>query len=204
MAGNVKPYEQFIFREYSVSLKQWIIDNTYLSSYPADANITTVYTTPDRAWAKYIYPVINGAVLTPNISFHLTGMEYSSDQNLLGFVKEYKPIANSTKLKAVRAPLIYKLTYSATIYTRNQPEMDVILYQLVSKAHRNAKGVMFVDGQWAEIEAGDPRDESNLEPQEAQDVIRRTGIDLTIARAYVPLAYDEVQSIGAFEFTYDV
>lgn len=205
MAGNVRPYEHFLFREYSVGVKQWLIDNIYLSSYPDNNNVTIAYTTPDRAWAKYIYPTLNGATTSPNINFHLTGYEYAQSENMLGFVKEYKTLNDgSGKLKAVRAPLVYKLTYSATIYTRNQPEMDVILYQLLSRAHKNSKGVIIVDGQWGEIEASDPRDETNLEPGEAQSMINRFGIDLMVARAYVPLSYNEVNSVGNFEFEYDV
>jgi len=200
----VTPLEHFLFRAYSVALKQWLIDNLHLSTYSEDNNVTIVYTTPDRAFAKYMYPVINGATTSPNINFHLTGIEYSQSENLLGFVREPKKYPDKNKVKKLKPPLVYKLTYSTTLYTRVQPEMDVLIYQLISKAHKNAKGVLVVDGQWAEIEVGDPRDETNLEPGEAQDVLNRYGVDITIPRAYLPLDYTEEQIVTNFDVVYDV
>jgi len=199
-----KPLEYFLFRLYSIAVKNWLIDNVYLSSYPESDNITVAYTTPDRAWAKYIYPTLNGATTSPNINFHLTGIEYSEGENILGFVRDHIPVIGSTKIRELKAPLIYKLTYSCSLYTRTQSEMDVILYQLVSKAHKNAKAVLRVDGQWAELHAGDPTDETNLEPGEAQDIIQRFGMNLVIPRAYLPLDYTEAERIGTIDLEYDV
>lgn len=200
-----RPNEYFLFRLYSIAVKNWLIDNVYLSSYPSDNNVTVAYTTPDRAWAKYIYPTINGATTSPNINFHLTGYEYAQGENILGFVRDHVSVPNNTaKVRQLKAPLIYKLTYSATIYTRTQSEMDVILYQMISKAHKNAKAAFAVDGQWCELVVGDPRDETNLEPGEAQDTIQRFGVDPSIPRAYLPLDYSDIQRIGEVDLEYDV
>ncbi len=198
-----KPLEYFLFRLYSIAVKNWLIDNVYLTSYSQDDNVTIAYTTPDRAWAKYIYPTLNGATTSPNINFHLTGMEYAQNENILGFVRDRVVVAGTNRIRQLKAPLIYKLTYSAAIYTRTQSEMDVILYQLVSKAHKNAKAVLWVDGQWAELQAGEPKDETNLEPGEAQDIIQRFGVDFTIPRAYLPLDYSEEEKITTVDLEYD-
>lgn len=200
----VKPLEHFLFRNYSVAVKNWLQESLYLSSYPEDNNITVVYMTPDRAWAKYIYPTLNGATTSPNANFHLTGMEYINGQNMLGFVREYSKYPDKNKLKSIKPPLIYSLTYSLTLYARVQSEMDVMLYQLISQAHKNAKANFIVDGQWAELMAGDPRQETNLEPGEAQGIIQRFGIDLIIPRAYLPLGFSEEDMILTTDMVYDI
>lgn len=200
-SNNVKPLEYFMFRNYSIAVKKWLQQNTYLSTYPEDDNITVAYMTPERAFAKYIYPTINGATTSPNINFYLSSNEYAEGENSLGFVREYRLFDENRKAKVVKPPLVYRLTYSCTIYTRNMPEMDVILYQILTKAHKNAKATFEVDGQWAEIMAGDPTNETELEPGERQNIVNRWSLDLTIPRAYVPLDYIETGTMyNGFDF----
>lgn len=189
--GNVKPLEYFMFRNYSIAIKKWLKENVYLSTYPEDNNVTVAYMTPERAFAKYMYPVVNGATTSPNVNFYLSSQEYSEGENHLGFVREYKKFDDNRKARILRPPLIYTLTYSCTIYTRNMPEMDVILYQIGSKTSMNAKAAVEVDGQWAEIRSGNPTNETELEPGERQNIVNRWSLDLTIPRAYVPLEYIE-------------
>ncbi|HUS50012.1 MAG TPA: hypothetical protein VMZ91_07595 [Candidatus Paceibacterota bacterium] len=196
--------EHFLFREYSIAVKTWLSENTHLSAYSEEENVTVVYTTPEKAWAKYIYPVINGATISPNINFHLTNYEYKEGENLLGFVREFKLIENSVKGKNLKPPLIYGLTYHTTIYTRLQSHMDVLLYQILSRAHKNAKAVFEVDGQWCEMVATNPTDENELEPGETKDVANRFGLDLVIMRAYLPLDYIEVNRATSTEFEFDI
>ena len=201
--GVVKAAEHFLFRNYSKGIKEWLIENVYLSNYSEEENVTIVYSTPDRAWAKYIYPVVNGLTMSPNINFVLTGIEYIEGENILGFVREYVP-TDDGKIKAVKPPLIYKLTYTANIYTRVQSEMDILLYQLLTGAHKNAKAVLSVDGQWAELHATNERTETNLEPGETQDKTIRHGIDLVIQRAYLPFDIDIHNMINNVEFEFDI
>lgn len=199
--GNVKPLEYFLFRKYTKAVKTWLQNNVYLSTYSPDNNVTIAYMTPERAFAKYMYPVINGSTVSPNINFNLSGQEYIEGENILGFVNEYKRFDDNKKARVMKAPLIYRLTYSCTIYTRNMPEMDVILYQILSKTHKNAKATMEVDGQWAEILSGDPTNETELEPGERQNIVNRWSLDLIIPRAYVPMDYFETGTMyGGFDF----
>lgn len=200
-SNNVKPLEFFLFRNYTLAVRNWLRDNTYLSTYPHDDNVTVAFMTPERAFAKFIYPTINSATTSPNINFYLSGMEYTEGENLLGFVREYKNFNDNKMTKVLKAPLIYNLTYSCTVYTRNLPEMDVLLYQILSKAHKNAKAALNVDGQWCEILAGNPTNETNLEPAENQDIIHRWAIELTIPRAYLPLDFEERRTIQSFNLS---
>lgn len=199
MSSNVKPLEFFLFRNYTIALRNWLRENVYLSTYPDDDNVTVAFMTPERAFAKYIYPTINGATTSPNINFYLESQEYTEGQNNLGFVKEYNVDLDKRTAKELRPPLVYTLTYSCTIYTRNLPEMDVILYQILSNTHKNAKAVIKVDGQWGEIHSGDPTNETNLEPAEVQDIIHRFSLNLTIPRAYLPLDRKQVGIIDNSE-----
>lgn len=199
--NNVKPNEYFLFRNYSIAVRNWLNKNVYLSTYSPDNNVTVAYMTPERAFAKYMYPVINGATTSPNINFYFSSMEYLTDQNNLGFVREFKTFDKNRKVKILKPPLVYKIDYKCTIYTRNMPEMDVILYQILSKTHKNAKATFMVDGQWAELYSSDPTNETELEPGENQNIVNRWSLDLTIPRAYLPLDYEEVGTMfNGFEF----
>ena len=141
--------------------------------------------------------------MSPKINFVLTTAEYIEGENILGHVREYRR-TDDGKVNAVKAPLIYKLTYSANIYTRVQSEMDILLYQLLTGAHKNAKAVLNIDGQWAELYATNERSETNLEPGETQDKVIRHGIDLVIPRAYLPFDIDVHNMITNVEMEYDI
>jgi|GEM_PF-3247928 len=196
--------EHSFFKNYSVALGKWIQKSVFLHRYPRDNNVTVVYSTPDRAWAEYIYPTFNGGTLSPNINFHLEEMEYIEGENNLGFVTENKRIIENGVEKFIKvfAPLIYKLTYSATFFTRTQDELDILFFQLISKAHKNKKAVTKVDGQWAEIWANSPVNETELSPSGTEDTVRRGRINFVIERAYLPLQVQEIQEIQNVSLDY--
>jgi hypothetical protein len=198
------PLEYYLFRQYSIAVKEWLQKNCHLASYPENENVLVAYMTPDMAFGKYIYPVMNGQTFRPVIGFRLVTDEYKEGENLLGFVREYSRLEGTGGGRLLKPPLVYGLTYGVTVYTKAQSEMDLLHYQILSKAHKNAKAVMVVDGQWAEMVASNPRDETNLEPGEAQDLVKRSALDLTIMRAYLPLDYTEVKEITDFEAEYDI
>lgn len=192
--------EHYLFRDYSIAVKEWLENTVYLKRYPKEGNVTIVYGTPDRAWAEYIYPVLNAGTLSPNINFHLSEMEYLENENINGYVKSY------TKFKgkdvAVRPPLIYRLTYSATFFTRTQSELDILFYQILSKAYKNRKAAFMVDGQWAELWATGQTYETNMEPPGTEDIIRRGSLQFVIERAYLPLPAEEFGRIEQINMSY--
>lgn len=189
-----KPLEAYLFRNYSIAIKKFLIESLYLSRYPDDENVSVSYMIPAKAFSKIVLPVINGQPLRPATAFHLSGNTYSANENHLGFVKENIYISESNVVKQVEPPQIRSLTYSLLLFTTLQSDMDILLYQLLIAAAPNKKGYRIVDGQWMEIKAGDPRDETTLEPGDAQDKLIRYGIDLTVPRAYLPRTYKEVPS----------
>ena len=195
--------EHFLFREYSRFIKQWLIDTCYLSRYPKEENTLVVYATPARAFAKYIYPIFNGEQIRPTISFTLTQATYTEGENLLGFVEETFFHSDTRTTDMVKPPLIYSLTYSVTTRTVLMSDADILAYQLMVNASKNRKAAMTIDGQWAEFSIGSPREETNLEPGDAQDRIVRRGFDLTVPRAYLPQTYTESGVIETYDINYD-
>lgn len=198
--ASLNAIEHFLFRDYSVSLKKWLEETVYLKRYPKDENVTIVYGTPDRAWAEFIYPVLNSGTLSPNINFHLSNMEYIESDNFNGFVKTFNTVGN--KLLGIKPPLIYRLTYSATFFTRTQSELDVMFYQILTKAHKNRKAAFIVNDQWAELTASDQTYETNMEPPGTEDIVRRGSLSLTIERAYLPLPSEEYGRIEQIDMSY--
>jgi len=196
--------EHYLFRLYSRAVKDWLINTCYLFRLSKEENVLVIYDTPGRAFAKYVYPLINGQQFRPTISFHLNGMAYGQNENNLGFVRDNKYNSTTQSWSQSKPALVYKLTYGVTIRTILASDMDILVYQLLTSASFNAKAASKVDGQWMEIHAGDPRDETNLEPGDAQDKIIRFGLDLTIPRAYLPRDYKEdISTIQTVILTYD-
>ena len=196
--------EFFLFRQYSKAVKEWFIKHCFLSRYPEDSNVLVVYATPERAFMKYMYPALNGKQVRPLISFHLSGYEYLTNENNLGFVKEYKYNENNNITKIIPAPYVYRLNYAVNIYTLLMSDADILMYQILTQATHNKAFAEIIDGQWAEFEAINPRDDTNLEPGDMQDRVIRYGLDFIVRRAYLPRPIDEVQGIKAFDISTEV
>jgi hypothetical protein len=194
--------EHFLFVEYSRAIKEMLYNICHLSRYPEDQNILVIYATPARAFVKHIYPVINGDQVRPTISFNLSQAQYGQNENLLGFVDEtfFNSATNITKV--VKPLLVYNLIYNITIRTILMSDMDILTYQLLTNTSKNRKYAVKVDGQWAEFMVEDPREETNLEPGDAQDRIIRRGFNLIVPRAYLPRAYLESGVIEQYELDY--
>lgn len=188
--------EHFWFLPYSIEVKNFLTNTLYLSSYPDDMNVGVYYTTPARAFAKFIVPVINGSNLSPTVTFHLTGHAPAQGQMPGGYFTKYqKSKTNDQVWETIRHPLPYELNYRVTMWTARQSDMDILLYQAMTAAPFNRKYAKIVEGQWMDIEVTNTQEESNLEPGEAQDLSVRYGFDIKISRAYLPLDYEEYYGI---------
>jgi hypothetical protein len=190
-------YEHYLFRNYSKTVKEFLQEVCFLSRYPIEQNVQVIYSTPERAFAKYMYPIVNGVNVNPTVTFVLVDNSYADGENLLGFVKEVNRVG--AKPKVLKPPLIYKLTYQVSIQTTLQSDVDILQYQVLSNATKNRKAAKIVDGQWCEIMAGNPRNETQLQPGDAQDRVLRYGLDLNIPRAYLPRDYREYGAIDGYE-----
>jgi len=192
---STRPQDFALFKNYSIGLKDWLEKNCYISNLPSNNNVNVVYSSIDRAWINRVVDIANGQNTSANINFVLSGYEYLENENVLGFVRENKP-NSSGKVNVVSPPLVYSLNYKVTIFTRLQTEMDMLIYQILSRAHKHSKAVIMVDGQFCEFFASNPTDETNLEPGEIQDRIVRVGMELKVKRAYLPIGYQETEKIS--------
>ena len=199
------PLEHFWFMPYSLAVREFLRNSLYLSNYPVDNNVGVYYTTPARAFARFIVPLINGGNLTPMATFTLTSNQPSPGQTPTGWFEKTIVNKETGEWETLRHPLPYEITYRVTIWTTRQSEMDILLYQAMTAAPANRKYAAIVDGQWMELEVKSPQSEGNLEPGESQDVSFRWGFDITIPRAYLPLSYKEGMGVvSGFEEIYDV
>jgi hypothetical protein len=187
-----------LFRNYSKAIKEWLGKTVGLSRYAGTQNVQVFYMTPEKAYSKYLAPVVNGQAISPVITFMLLTPQYGESENSLGFVSDvvYPTTGNARYVKPL---LVYKLTYQLSLYAILQSDIDVMQYQIMSNASKNRKAAVAVDGQWAEIMASDPRNEIALEPGDAQEKLIRYGMDLTIPRAYLPRDYTDYGTITSFD-----
>lgn len=198
------PSEFQLFRSYSKAVKAYIQNKCFLSRYPKDENVLVVYGTPARAFAKYVYPIVNGQQIQPIISFHLSSKQYAEGENNLGFINEHNYNTVTQITRTISPLLSYKLTYTLTLRTLTMSDMDVLLYQILTTTSKNKKHWAIVDGQWMELGFTDVREETNLEPGEVQDRVIRYGIDLSVPRAYLPREYTEAGAIQSWQINYEI
>jgi len=185
---QTRPSEFDLFVSYGKKTKEFLKKVFYLNRYPEDENVDVNYATPSRAFAKYLVPVMNGGNLNPTITFFLESTEYSENENLLGYVKEFKTV--SDKARMVPAPIIYKLNYKVTILAANPVDCDRMAYQALAYARKNNKMALFFDGQWIEWYSHSLNNESVADPG-LEDLLVKKTFTITIPRAYLPVDFSE-------------
>jgi hypothetical protein len=198
------PNEFFLFRKYTKAVKEYLQDKCYLSRYSKTENVLVMYETPARAYAKFLYPIQNGQQARPVVSFHLSNYQYTQNENHLGFVNDYTYHSSSGNIRSAPPLLIYNLTYTLVLRTLLMSDMDILIYQIISTANKNKKHCNIIDGQWMELTSTDPRDETNLEPGDAEDRIIRFGMDMVVPRAYLPREVEEIEPVEQWQIEYQV
>lgn len=200
------PVEYFLFKPYLISIKEWLKQNCYLSRLPEDKNVKVEWLTPSKAFVKYVIPAIereNGSLENPLITFYTSSMSKAGNGETPGqWVKLYNRQDNCTII-AQTHPIVYSLSTKITIFTSLQSDMDILLYEIISKT-QHKKSAILVQNQWCEIGSSDPRDETNTNPPEAQDKIIKYSIDLITPRAYLPIEPITYGSIEEIEMNYEV
>jgi len=200
---NVNTLEHFLFKDYTSGIKKFLEKTCYLNKLAHDQNVVVFVIQPEKAFVKFLIPIINGTNLNPTITFSYSPtIEYLDGQNILGFVKQRK--VKDSFVRYTKPELIYSLIYTVNIFTKTKTQADVLLYQILNEASRNAKSAFKIDGQWVEIEAINPRDETNILPAEASDVSFQHSVDLKIPRAYLPREYKDYDIADGLELTTEV
>jgi len=193
MANNL---EYFWFLKYTVAVKKFLKNSLHLKRLPEDKNVQVFYTTPSRAFAKFIVPVINGSNLNPTITFQLLTPNPAQNQTTGGYFMKYQQSKDNPKMfEKIQNLLTYTLTYRVTMWAAKRQDMDILLYQAATSAPFNNKYSVQVDGQWAEMQVLNMVNETNLDPGESQDLAVRYSFEIKIPRAYLPLEYEEYYGI---------
>ena len=225
LVGTLENNEYYMVK--SVVDNVVIIDQNYkkLSKDQATAvgqlqrTINVIYAGMDKSVSEIAQPLRNGNIDTPGIGFYLSGYEMLKEMSRPKesyYTRHYKDIYGNTVKSAAVPPLAtYRLNYSINLYSIYQQEMDIIIYQLASDFNPEkwfwigdeAYGLDYKGdrmerehkGQWAHITLDSITDASDLETGSPNRTLR-TEFAITITEAYLPMPFDDNQSIiGAID-----
>lgn len=182
-----------LFLNYHKFVRNFLKESLHLRNLSPDRPLGIHYSTPSRAFAKFIVPVINGSNLNPTVTYYMTSSPPAQNQTPGGYFK--MPVREGDSFKMMRNPLPYTLTYRITIWTTRQADSDYLAYQAMTSAPFNHRYAKMVDGQWGELEVRNLTNETNLEPGDVADKTTRIAFDIYIPRAYLPLSYEEYNGI---------
>lgn len=198
-----KTLEYPLFRNYTLAVKKFLEQTCYLEKLPDESNVAVYPIQPEKAFTKFIIPVINGSNLNPTITFNISPqMQYLDNENNLGFVKQR--IVKNSFVRYKEPELVYELIYNINVFTKTKTQADVLLYQVMNASNRNKKAVLRIENQFVELEATNPRDETDLMPGEAADILFKHAFDLRIPRAYLPRPYEDFDIAAGAELNIEV
>lgn len=195
------PPQYSLFKDYAVAVKDFLTNVVYLKRFPRDKQTNIYYSTPQRAWANQVQPVVNGFSETPVCVFNLSAMEFKTSEIMGGFVTltEEHP-TDKNKLIVNYSPTIWELTYDVTIWTKLMNDMDMIMSQIFIYALPPKCWATRVNETWAEIYVESNSIEDELEPGDAKDKVIRRSVVLKIRRAYLPREAYDVSKINQILF----
>lgn len=196
--GEIRNYDSelahTLFHIYILGLGSWL--STMRVPRKHD-NVAVIYSTPQRAYFleqlnKYGFDTNNGQIPTPIISYYLNEFTLKVEREKPRIVKYLNTDDNSLYPDMVP----YDLTFTVTVWTRLQMDMNEIMYQLLTGFEQSIHWIQFKDPktgrkQTAPYFLESVSDASNTEPGEAGNVEWRK--DLTIrAEAYLPIGGEKV------------
>jgi hypothetical protein len=201
----VEPIPQYnLFKEYCSAMKDFLTSAIYLDRFERNNNVRIYYSTPARAWAKYVQPIINGFPNTPVITFYLSANEFKTSEIMGGFVNMYENHpTDPDKLLSTYSPTIWKLEFTATYWSALISDMDKMMYQSLMYTMPPKLWAGKIDDKiWYEIGCnGNIGFEDELEPGETKDKLIRRGLTFYVPRAYLPRESLEVNKIKEFHIT---
>lgn len=177
-------YESHLFRDYTKAVKDFVQSSVYLSRFPKENNWQVFFETLDQGYANRIIPIINGHNTGPNGFLQMNEPQFIEEEAIGGYFFKLNKNENGD-YDAEVPPLVYRLEYTLTFFTSTRVDMDIVNYQLLTKAPKTRKFPVIVNENWCEIYVHSPVDETNLEPEEAKTKIRRGSLKITIPRAFL-------------------
>jgi len=176
-----------LFREYAVAMKSMFNQLLYLKRFSQEKQPKIYYSTPRRAWAKYVQPIVNGASETPICTFYLNGMTPVQGETMGGFVTTYEENPeNEDEYTYSFSPSLWRLNYTVTIWSKTMTDMDNMLSQILIMTMSPKTWAAKVDGAWAEFVTESVAFEDEMEPGDAVDKVYRRSVTMYVRRAYLP------------------
>lgn len=169
---------------YSLVVKQAIQNVIHDNSMSKNDKVDTIYATPPIAFAKYSERIVNGEKAGPLVTFYLTSIDLQIDQQMNGY-----GFLNVSSGYKIRAPQIYKLTYTATINCIKESQGDLLQTQLLLSMPFNHPYAVKTAGQWATLTASSPQNLSSVDAGNDKDKISRRQVTIEIPRAYLDYDY---------------
>jgi len=227
VSGTTANDEQYLIKNISQSGDILILDENYRKIRSEQPNsmgsikrsLNIVYANFQRSVATIAQPLRNGTIDTPGVSFFVNDFQYKIEKSRPRenyYTRKYKDNNSGAIIGVAAVPPLqeYELHYTVNIWAVYQQEMDILLYQIMSEfapekyfwIGESAYGFDYSKdrmdrenhGQWAHALMESMSNVSELEPGDAQDRTIRYEISFTIDNAFIPLPFDDNQSmIGA-------
>lgn len=219
MADN-PVFQHFLFGIYVVELGKFLRDKFKNFAVVHDgqsqpiATTAQVYFGTPRAAFRYYYERFNGMIKLPMINYHLSTIE-----RLPHFEPTYVVFHNKDTLdringqiQSMRAPGVFKLTYSVNIFNNSYRERDYMLHALFTAFPKgqvhliyfpdatNHKDVFLQMPHEIDLNIADETEIEGLDEKETRDIIK-TSIAITCSRAFVPYDVTMTPAISYISFT---
>ena len=182
------PPQYYLFKEYARAVKSFLEQVLYLKRFSRDDQPNIFYSTPRKAWAKHIQPIVNGFSETPICTFYLNNMAPKQGETMGGwvFVKEDHPDTPDDDYRYSWAPSIWRLDFKTTLWAKTMADMDTMLSQILIYTQSPKLWSCMVDGAWCEIGTESVAIEDEMEPGDAKDKVVRRSLNTYVRRAYLP------------------
>jgi len=167
------------FEDYALVLKKSLEKICHDDNMAKEDEVQIIYADPPVAFARFQQITQNGQKPGPLISFNLESIDIDNSDQLGG----WKSFVSSSGT-IVKAPVIAKLKYKATINAIKESQADLLSSQIMLAMPFNRPYATMLDGQWVTMISSDFASETNLEINDGEDkIVKRTCV-IEIPRAY--------------------
>jgi hypothetical protein len=188
-----------IWRGWNEAMLLWL-SNVKLGRPEEPNDVPVLYQTPERAYAEYVRPTTNDQVQLPVISFAHAGADFNRERFFGSKGMVFQRTFDGSKYQVARKPMPWDINYVVTIWTKYQQDMDVVLYNYISRFTPDS--YLQWNGIPAKLSLTSVTDTGILEPGEATDRVLRQDLSFT-AEAWVQQPEQEVGVIGGVDITLD-
>ena len=164
------------FRTYNEAMKLWL-EGIRLGRPESPDPVRVVYATPERAFADFISPRVEGQVDLPVISMSLSSATFDPSRFRAPREIFTKTLVGDQWQLETRA-MPYTLSYNVTVWAKFHNDLDIIGYSLMSRF--TPKSYLSVKNRASMISFSGMNDTSNLEPGQDADRILRHDYMFTV------------------------